>query len=67
MTLRNAALLALIATTLVAALLVWDLISNVLNVVRGLLPGVIVFSSLLCAFAAVSVAVFLYMFRKTQS
>jgi hypothetical protein len=67
MTLRNAALLALIATTLVAALLVWDLISNVLNVVRGLLPGVMVFSSLLYAFAAVSVAVFLYMFRKTQS
>ena len=67
MTLKNAALLALVGTILVTALLVWDFISNVMNVLRGLVPAVIVFSSLIYAFGALSVAVFFYVFHKTQS
>jgi hypothetical protein len=39
---------------------------DILNVVRGLIPAVTLFSSLLYAFAAVSVAVFFFVFQKTQ-
>jgi hypothetical protein len=46
MTLRQVTLLALIAMILLTALLAWDLIFNVLNVVRGLAPAVVVVSSL---------------------
>jgi len=67
MTLKKAALLALIGTILVMALLAWDLIVNVLNVGRGLVPAVILFSSLIYAFGAFSVAVFFFVFHKKQS
>jgi hypothetical protein len=66
MSLRNAATLAFIGTLLAAALLVWNLVFDILNVVRGLIPAVTLFSSLLYAFAAVSVAVFFFVFQKTQ-
>lgn len=67
MTLKNASLLALIGTILVTALLTWNLILNVLNVGRGLVPAVVLFSSLIYAFGAFSVAVFFFVFRKAQS
>jgi hypothetical protein len=67
MTLKNAALLALIGTILATVLLVWDLIFNVLNLLRGLVPAVILFSSLIYAFAALTVALFFYAFHKAQS
>ena len=67
MTLKNAALLAQIGTILVAALLVWDLIVNVLNVIRGLIPAVVLLSSLIYAFGAFSVAVFFFVFHRAQS
>ena len=67
MTLKSASLLALIGTVLVTVLLVWDLIVNVLNVGRGLVPAVILFSSLIYTFGALSVAVFFFVFHKAQS
>jgi len=67
MTLKSASLLALIGTILVTALLVWDLIVNVLNVGRGLVPAVILLSSLIYTFGAISVAVFFFVFHKAQS
>ncbi|MGD1092323.1 MAG: hypothetical protein ABSB35_10060 [Bryobacteraceae bacterium] len=67
MTLKNAALLALIGTVLVTVLLVWDLIFNLLNVMRGLVPAVTLFSSLIYAFGALTVAVFFFVFHKKQS
>jgi hypothetical protein len=67
MTLKAAALLALIGTVLVTALLVWNLIFSVVNVVRGLLPVVVLFPALIYAFAALGVAVFFAVFRNTQS
>jgi hypothetical protein len=67
MTLKSAALLALIGTILVTALLVWDLVFDVLNVLRGLVPAVKLFASLIYAFGAFSVAVFFYVFHKAQS
>jgi hypothetical protein len=66
MSLKSAATLAFIGTLLAAALLVWNLVFDILNVVRGLIPAVTLFSSLLYAFAAVSVAVFFFVFQKTQ-
>lgn len=67
MTLKNASILALIGTVLVTVLLVWDLILNVLNVGRGLVPAVALLSSLIYAFGALSVAVFFFVFHKSQS
>jgi hypothetical protein len=67
MTLKNAALLALIGTILVTALLTWDFVFNVLNVLRGLVPAVVRFSSLVYAFGALSVAVCFFVFHKAQS
>jgi hypothetical protein len=52
MTLKNAAFLAFVAMALATALLAFDLIEYVLNVVRGLVPAVKVFSSLIYTFAA---------------
>jgi len=66
MTLKNASLLALIGMVLVTALLVWDFVLNVLNVGRGLVPAVVLFSSLIYAFGALSVAVFFFVFHKSQ-
>jgi hypothetical protein len=66
MTLKTAALLAFVGTTLVTALLMWNLIFSVVNVLRGLLPAVVLFPALIYAFAALSVAVFFFVFQKTQ-
>ena len=66
MTLKNAALLALIGTTLATVLLAWDFIVTVLNVARGLVPAVMLFSSLIYAFGALSVAVFFFVFHRGQ-
>ena len=67
MTLKSAATFAFIGTLLAAALLVWDFVFDLINVIQGLVPAVKLFSSLIYAFAAVSLAVFFYAFRKVQS
>jgi hypothetical protein len=67
MTLKNAALLALIGTILITALLVWMFVFDVLNVLRGLVPAVMLFSPFIYAFACFSVAVFFYVFQRAQS
>jgi hypothetical protein len=67
MTLKNAALLALIGTILLTALLLWDFIFNLLSLLRGLIPATLVFSSFVYAFASLSVAVFFYVFHRAQS
>jgi len=66
MTLKNAALLALIGTILMTALLVWTFVFNVLNVLRGLVPAVTLFSSFIFAFGCFGVAVFFYVFHRAQ-
>jgi hypothetical protein len=66
MTLKNAALLALIGTTLATVLLIWDLIVTVLNVSGGLVPAVILVRALIYAFGALSVAVFFFVFHRGQ-
>jgi hypothetical protein len=66
MTLKTAALLAFIGTVLVTALLMWNLIFSVVNVLRGLLPAVVLFPALIYAFAALSVAVFFSVFQRSR-
>jgi hypothetical protein len=67
MTLKNAALLALIGTILITALLVWTFVFDFLSVLRGLVPAVMLFSSFIHAFACFSVAVFFYVFHRGQT
>ena len=67
MTLKNAALLALIGTILATVLLMWTFVFNVVNVLRGLAPPVMLVSWFIYAFACFSVAVFFYVFQKAQS
>jgi len=66
MTLKSAALLALIGTILVTALLVWDLIFDVLNIRQGLVPAVVLLRAIIYAFGAVSLTVFFFVFHKRQ-
>jgi hypothetical protein len=67
MTLKNAALLALIGTILMTALLVWNFVFTFLNVLRDLVPAVSLFSSFIYAFGAFSVMVFFFVFHRAQS
>jgi phage-related minor tail protein len=67
MTLKNAALLALIGMLLLTILLIVGFISDVLNVTRGLIPAMTMLSSLIHSFAALAVTVFFYVFHRTQS
>ena len=66
MTLKNAALLALIGTVLLTALLLWEFALTFLNVLRGLVPAVSLFSSFIYAFGCFSVMVFFYVFHRAQ-
>lgn len=67
MNLKKAALLSLIGTTLTTVLLAWTFVSNVLNAMRGLVPGVRLFSSFIYAFGSFSVALFFYVFHRRQA
>jgi len=66
MTLKNAAFLALIGTLLLTILLAVGLINDVLGVARGLIPPVKLLTSLIEAFAGVTVVVFLYVVHRKQ-
>ena len=67
MTLKQASLLAFIGTLLLSILLVVDLVMDLLSLARGLIAAVTLLTSLIHAFAAVSVTVFFYVFHRTQS
>ena len=67
MTLKNAAFLALVGMILVTILLVAGFIGDVLAIVRGLIPAMRLLTSLIYAFAGLSMVVFLYAFHKAQS
>jgi len=66
MTVKNASLLALVGTFLVAVLLTYDLIFDMINVGRGLVPLVTLLSAFIYAFGAISVAVFFFIFHRAQ-
>jgi hypothetical protein len=64
MNLKTASFLAMIGTILLTILLVYDFVSDLLNVINGLTPAVRLVSSLICAFASLSVAIFFFVFHK---
>jgi len=67
MSLKNAAFLALVGTSLVTIVLMAILIGDALAAVRGLIPVMRLLTSLIYAFAGLSVVVFLYAFHKAQA
>ena len=66
MTLKGAALLALIGTILMTALLLWTFVVTFLNVLGDLVPAVTLLQSFVYAFGCFSVAVFFYVFHRAQ-
>ncbi len=66
MTLKSAALLALVGMMVMTILLVWNFVSTVLNVLRGVEAPVLLFSSFIYAFGAFSVMVFFFVFHRAQ-
>jgi hypothetical protein len=67
MTLKNAAILALIGTLLLTVLLAIDFFDSLLAVVRGLIPAMAVLRILIYLIASSTVAVFFYVFNRAQS
>jgi hypothetical protein len=66
MTLKNAALLALIGTILMTAHLLWTFVFTFLNFLRGVVPAIMLFQSFVYAFGSFSVMVFFYVFHRAQ-
>ena len=66
MTLKNTTFLALVGMSLATILLVAGLIGDVFDVARGLIPAMRLLTSLIYAFAGLSMVVFLYAFHKGQ-
>jgi hypothetical protein len=67
MTLKNAALLALIGMTLLTLLLIVEFIYNLVALANGVIPPTVLVSCLIHTFAALSVAVFFFAFHRAQS
>lgn len=67
MSLKNAALLALIGTILLTVLVAAHFISTVSGVMHGVIPAMALVTSLVHLFASFSVLVFFYVFYRRQS
>jgi hypothetical protein len=67
MTLKNAALLALVGVILATIVLVAGFVGDVLAALRGLIPATSLLTSVIYAFAGLSLAVFLYAFHRAQA
>jgi len=66
MTLKNAALFALLGVLILSVFLAVDFIGTILNVARGLTPAVKVLTSFVYFLAGLSLTVFLYVFQRAQ-
>lgn len=64
MSIKSAALLAFVGTVLLAVLVVWNLVTDIVSVSRGLIPAVRLVAQLIHAFAVVTLACFFYVFQK---
>ena len=67
MTLKNLAFLAFVGMILVLALVTFDLISDLGNVARGVVPAIRLFRDLIYTFAALCVTIFFFVFYRKQS
>jgi len=65
MTVKNAALLALVGTGLLLLVLLAALIRDISGVVNGTVPAISLVVSLIRAFAGVTVFVFFWVFRRS--
>ena len=63
---KSAAFLAFIGTMLVAVLMMWNLVSDIMNVMQGLIPAARLLSSLIYAFGSLTVTAFFYVFQKER-
>jgi hypothetical protein len=66
MTLKGVALLAFIGTLLMTAFLTWTFVFHFLNVLRGVEPLVVLFSSFIYALGSFTLAVFFFVFHRSQ-
>jgi len=66
MSLKNAALFALIGMIVLTAFLAVDFIGTILNVSRGLVPPIRLPTSFVDLLASVGLTVFLYVFQRAQ-
>lgn len=66
MSLKSAALLALVGMTLLTILLGGHFILDISNAARGLVPAIGFLTSLIHVLAGVSLAVFFYVFHRAQ-
>jgi hypothetical protein len=66
MTVKNAALLAFVGTLVITALLLWNFVSNMVNVLRGVDAPIVLVSSFIYAFGCFAVMVFFFVFHKEQ-
>jgi hypothetical protein len=66
MTMKNAALLALICVALLTLLLALDFINTFLGVMRDIVPMMAMLRALIYLLASLSLVVFLYVFSKKQ-
>jgi hypothetical protein len=67
MTLKNAALLALVGTVLIAALQAWNFVFTVVNALRDLVPADTIVTTFIYAFGCFCVALFFFVFHRSQS
>jgi hypothetical protein len=67
MTLKHASLLAFVGTLLLTLMLIGDFVIDLTSMLRGLIAAVTLLTSLIYAFASLTVAVFFYVFHKAQS
>ena len=66
MSLKNAALFALIGMMVLTAFLAMDFIGTILNVARGLVPAMKLLTSFVDLLASLGLSVFLYVFQRAQ-
>jgi hypothetical protein len=67
MSLKSAALLALIGTILLTVLIAVSFIFTLLAFMRDLIPAMTLLTSLVHLFASVTVLIFFYIFHRAQS
>ncbi len=67
MNLKNAAMLALVASLFLSILLAVDFLNTVLGILDGIIPAVAFLRSLIYLLASLSLTLFFYVFHKAQS
>jgi hypothetical protein len=67
MTTKAASFLAFIGTLLIAILLTWTFVSHLLNVLRNVEAPVVIFAWFIYAFGSITLAIFFFVFHRSQS